>query len=431
MGATINIQVRSPGVISLDQSPIDALNLRETIAVAQTHVRNQADTLGLTDTAVATLTAGQTAILMGVSTAQDHGGDELWDGWRIYKRSELYSFANRTTSGGNRRPVFIAYSKDGGNNLGSTTDNTFTSYTAVFNEALDELNTFYYGNSSGTPGSGTGQTHSVRWGIKLFWSNGNENHDRGALAFDINNPPPTSQTPWPHTQQQIDWFTDSMRGLYDAVHYIDPVTSQRRFPDAYSGSDPTHDAERQNFIADYLHPSAPYHDFVMWSMYPPGRKTTVSDPTYNWPSFIEADWDNNPQGFLLRCYRRTKLAEAGAGHPLLIATGEIGIGDDPNDNTHRPYYAVYGMMEGMMRLCTQYGLTQSFACWWDQELAGGPQNILTSEDPATSPSTADAWRNHLSYNTYRGGTKPASWAGTPRSSWQIGGPGTDDTGTPL
>lgn len=412
MGTTINIQVRSPGLVSLDQSPQDALNLRDNVVPAMQSPYSRVDSMGLADSAVATLSTG--AILMGCSTSvNDHGGTELWDGWRTYNESNLYTYCNRTDTGTTRKPKFMAYSKAGAN-LGGT----IPTYQGVFDEVLADLNTFYYTTS-------TGQTHTARWGIKLFWSNGNENHDKGAIAFDINNPPPTSQVPWPHTQTQIDRYILSQSALYDAVHYIDPTTGQRRFPDAYAGSNPTHDAEKSGFVEDYLHQSAQWHDFVMWSMYPPGRKSTTSDPTFNWPSFIEDDWDNNPQGFLIRCWRRTKAMQNLAGHPILIGTGEVGIGNDPNDNTTRPYYAVYGLMEGMMRLNTQYGLTQAFACWWDQQTdSTTPQNILSDEDPATSPSTREAWQNHLAYNTYRGGTKPVSWAGTPKSGWK-------DTGTPL
>jgi hypothetical protein len=412
MATTINIQVRSAGVVSLDQTFVDPVNLRETISVAQGHVLNRSDTINLTDVATVTLSTTAMVMMLGCSTSpNDHGGTEEWEGWRTYNEGSLYDYVDRV---GAQRPKFMAYSK-AGSNLGGTVPN----YTSVFNEVKADLDAFYY-----TGGAGS-QTHSSRWGIKLFWSNGNENHDKGALSFDINNPPSTSQTPWPHTQTQIDNYIVSQSALYDAVHFIDGTTGQRRFPDAYAGSNPTHDAEKSGFIADYLHPSAPWHDFVMWSMYPPGRKTTTTDPTFNWPSFVDADWDNSPQGFLVRCYRRTKLAEAGAGHPLLISTGEIGIGNSPAYNELRPYYAVYGLLEGMMRLATQYDLVQPFACWWDQQTdSSTPQNILSDEDPATDPSTRQAWQNHLAYNTYRGGTKPASWAGTPKAGWK-------DTGTPL
>ena len=415
VGTTINITVRSPGVISLDQSPQDALNLRETITVTQTHNRNNADALGLTDVATVSLETGAMVMLMGCSDSpNEHGDTELWDGWRVYDESAMLALANRTDTGTTRKPKFLAYSKDGPN-LGGTVPN----YTTVFNEVKADLDSFYY-----TGGAGS-QTHSNRWGIKLYWSNGNENHDKGAITL-------------PHSQAKIDNYIISQSALYDAVHFIDGTTGQRRFPDAFAGSNPTHDAERSGYVQDWLVPSAPWHDFVMWSMYPPGRQTTVSDPTFNWPSFVDADWDNSPQGFMIRCYRATKIAEANAGHPLLIGCGEIGIGNDDEDNTTRPYYIVHGMLESMMILAEQYDLQQPFACYWDNQKkanntwdATAPQNLLSTgtfngvlnvcEDPATSPSSREAWQNHLAYNHHRGGTRPASWVGNPKAGWKTTG----------
>lgn len=347
-----------------------------------------------------------------------HGGTEVWDGWRTYTETNLYNYANRT---GNQRPKFMCYSKSGAN-LGGTSP----TYTAVFNEVKADLDAFYY------TGGATSTTHATRWGIQLYWSNGNENSDKGALG-------PSGRSS-PGTAQNVAGFVASQQGLYDAVHFIEtnagPTQGQRRYPDAFAGSDPTQNHEFNDIVQEWLYPSAPWHDFVVWSMYPPGRQPgggLSEDPTYNWPSFNDVDWDSNPEGFLIRCYRRTKLAEAFAGHPLLIACGEVGIGDDPNDNTHRPYYAVYGIVEGCLRLGEQYSLTNQFLCWWDnQSSSTSAQNILSDEDPATTPTTREAWQGWALYNAYRGGTKPGSWATNPKANWtDPGGPGAEDTGTPL
>lgn len=363
-----------------------------------------------------------TVMLMGCSASNnDHGGTEVWDGWRVYQESPMLNLANRT---GSERPLFLAYSKDGPN-LGSPTNNTFSSYTSVYNEVLADLNDFYYTTS-------TGQTHTARWGIKLYWSNGNENHDKGALAT--------------HNATQIGWFVESQRALYDAVHFIDPTTGQRRFPDAFAGSNPTHNAEQQGEVAAWLHPSARYHDFVMWSMYPPGREQTSADPTFSYPSFTESQRTVNPHGFLIRCFYRTKQAEAQAridtGNPNLkmsIGCGEVGIGNDPDDNTTRPYYAVHGLARAMYVLSNQYDLPMPFACWWDnQSSSSSSQNILQSgfgaqnwsstlllgEPAATNPSTREAWQNWTDYCHLSpfNGTHPASWAGNPKTgTWKTSG----------
>jgi hypothetical protein len=65
VGATIQIQVRSPGVASLDQSPIDPLNLRDTAVPSLGMALARSDTLALTDTASVSLVGG--AMLLGCS----------------------------------------------------------------------------------------------------------------------------------------------------------------------------------------------------------------------------------------------------------------------------------------------------------------------------------------------------------------------------
>lgn len=337
----------------------------------------------------------QSKMLMGCSNSRnDHGGTENWDVWRVYREGDMLSLANRT---GDLRPKALAYSEDGPN-LGGSNPN----YTTVKNHVVETLNQFYY--------NGTGQTRSSRWGIALYWSNGNENHDKGALTR-------------PLTAAKVQAFVTSQKALYDAVHTIDSVTGQRRFPDAYAGSNPVHEAEMQGEIEEYLHPSAQYHDFVMWSMYPPGRQTTEADPTFNWPSVNEVDRTNRQLGFLVRCFYRTKQAEKVAGHPLMIAVGETGIGNDPSDGTTRPYYAVHGLAHNLVKLATAYDFEIPFACWWDNQVdAGSPQNILTDEQSGLNPTTREAWQNWESYCHLRGGSHPASWQGNPKSSWKTTGP---------
>lgn len=342
-----------------------------------------------------TSTPSNRDMLMCVSDGpNDHGGTEDWDAWRVYREGPMLTIANRT---GNLRPKALAYSEQGPN-LGGTNPN----YNTIYDHVLAKLNAFYYT-------SATGQTQSSRWGIKLFWSNGNENYDKGALAV-------------PHTTAGINAFVTSQKALYDAVHYIDPTTDQRRFPDAYAGSNPIHEAEKEGILAEYLNPSAQYHDFIMWSMYPVGRKQTAADPTFNWPTFNESQRDN-PEGFLIRTFYRTKQVQAQAGHPVMIAVGELGIGNDPGDGTTRPYYAVHGLAHSLVRLADQYSLTIPFACWWDEQLTGAdaPQNILSDEQAGLNPTTREAWQNWKQYDHLTGGTHPSSWAGNPKAAWKTSG----------
>lgn len=350
------------------------------------------------------------SVLMGCSTSNnDHGGTEEWAGWRTYTRNELYNYVNRT---GAQRPTFMAYSEQGAPFSGS--------YASIYSHVRDELDIFYYGSVGGT-------TPHARTGIKLYWSNGNENSDKGMLA---------NQTP-----ANIDLYVTSQQALWDAVHY-ETSPGVRKYPDAYAGSNPTQEHERVGIVASWLHPSARYHDFVMWSMYPPGRGVNdpvlAVDPRFDWPSFDEGLRLNRQQGYLLRCFYRTKQAEAQAridladpDYRLAVGTGEVGIASDPDDNTQRPYYTARALACSMWLLSLQYDLDFPFACWWDNKTSDtAPHNVLTDEPPTsdhggtgtTNPTTRDAWVNWYTYDTRVGGNPPTSWASNPKASWNTTGP---------
>lgn len=363
-----------------------------------------------------------TTMLMGCSDSQNtHGGTNVWDGWRTYRRSPMYTIANRT---GNLKPKFLAYSEDGPN-IGGTNP----VYNTVYNYVRNELDIFYYTSA------GSNTPNSQRQDIKLYWSNGNENHDKGALEK-------AQSDNTPHTDAQVANYLTSMRALYDAVHYA--PGGSRKYPNAFAGSNPTHDAEGRGIVQKWLHATAHYHDFIMWSMYPPGRKQTEDNPTYNFPSYNDSATvrANAQQGFMIRCFYRTNAARAAArvtlGNPnfdLSITCGEVGIGDNPSDTTTRPYYAVHGLAYPMTVMAEQYQLEMPFACWWDNQTnAGSPQNILgqggttaednvptTGEPLSTNPSTREAWQNWRDYCHVIGGTHPASWASNPKSSWKTTG----------
>lgn len=404
----------------------NAMNIRRANLAADGTTVQWSPTSNQINVSVPELPPFEVELLVGCSASDnDHGSlvvdqpDNNWDGWRVYGLPEATTIANRT---GINRPIFLCVSHDGPNMGGSNPN-----YNTVFNQILAELNDFYYT----TP---TGQTHTARWGIRYYRSNGNENHDKGALSGNSG--------PGSLSAAQIAAFVTSQRAVYDAVHYIDPTTGQRRFPDAYAGSNPVHEAELDGMLAQYLQPSARYHDFVVWSSYPPGRQSSNDDPTYNWPSMNVADRTNRQLGYQIRCFYRTdqmrQQARIDTGNPNLemeIAVGEWGIGDDPGDTTTRPYFAVHGMYYGWYRLAQQFRIASPFAIWWDQQkkLTGGgwdtsaPENLLSTgrdgngvlarhEPTNTSPSTADAIRAWRSYCHPLGGTHPASWDGNPKPS---------------
>jgi hypothetical protein len=243
-------------------------------------------------------------------------------------------------------------------------------------------------------------------------------HNKGVLSI--------AQTagPDPHTATQIAGFSVSQRALYEACHSIDPTTHQRRFPDCYAGSDPTTEAERSGWVKDWLHPTAQWHDFVAWSIYPAGRKDTVDDPTFNWPSLNPADANLAPHGYMVRAFERVRQATLAAGLPMgsiALHVGETGTGDDPDDSTTRPYWAVHGFMHPLMTLSEAYRIPVGTVNWWDSELSGGPQNILSDEPASTSPSTRVAWQNWASYDELRGGILPATWVANPQADWKTTG----------
>ena len=184
--------------------------------------------------------------------------------------------------------------------------------------------------------------------------------------------------PTPHSAAAIDSFVTSQRALYDAVHLVD--NGQRRFPDAYAGSDPTTEQERDGIVADWLHPSIRYHDFVAWSVYPAGRKDTPDDPTFNLPSTNPADAKSTPHGYMVRCFERVKQALDAAGLPrnaVSFHVGETGTGDDPDDPTTRPYWAANGFMHPLVTISESYGIPAGHG-----ELVGRPEGRgLPAEHP--------------------------------------------------
>ena len=75
-----------------------------------------------------------------------------------------------------------------------------------------------------------------------------------------------------------------------------------------------------------------------------------------------------------------------------------------------------------MKISDSMGIPVGTVNWWDNELSGGPQNILTDEPTTTNPSTRVAWQNWRSYEPEFGGTRPSTWAGNPQAAWKTTGP---------
>lgn len=190
------------------------------------------------------------------------------------------------------------------------------------------------------------------------------------------------------------------------------------YPQARLGLDPTHFQEKSGLVQASLHAAAVHCHFTGWSAYPPGRSNTGPDPTFTKP-VTNADATG---GHLERCIQRTLAAEQAAGHPLTICIWEVGIGDDPNDRDHRPYYAAHSIARWFYERATELGLTVGHMLWWDQQKneAGAPENVLSNEPAATSPSTGTAWRLWPTLIPEYGGTKPPNWPNGPKASWPTG-----------
>ena len=368
--------------------------------------------------------------LIGCSNSQEtHGGTDDWDSWRVYAFNSgndggAITIASRT---GATHPVRIALT-DNGNGAGGI----ITSYNTAFNLYSDWLDEFYYT----TPGGST--LHPVRGDVQLAIANGNE------YGADV-------------TSGNLAGFVNGCRGIYDATRTLNPNGS-RRYPLAESWIDPTHFQE-QNTILDAedgtnlidvpLSESAfqatPYLDGIAWSLYPPGRDSTLADPTWEWPIF-DPDFARDPaighqprlqRAYLIRCWMRTYEAQFPTAqapgsftgnpyitsfHPLKIACWEIGSGNDPDDQTTRPFWAAH-IIASCGRLCEQYGLEMADFHWWDNSIGGG-ENILTDEQAATGTqiSTRVALQNWQQYDHFGighpDGTHPSAWAGNPKTTWK-------------
>lgn len=315
-----------------------------------------------------TVSAPQALPLMGVSVPNWgpavqyqplHGGYSQWDVIRVYDFDKAVSGFNEFA------PKRIALTDAGAAIQGGQT-------------SADKLRAFL----------DTFRSNPARDDCEIWFANGNE------YADNVTN---------------VSAFVDTVARMRDVVD---------DYPGVKLGLDPTHFQEKQGEVAVSLHPAAVYLDFVAWSAYPPGRSNTGPDPTFTKPV-------TNPDatgGHLERCIQRTLAAQAVAGHPLEICIWEVGIGDDPNDRDHRPYYAVHSIARWFYERATELGLTVDHMLWWDQQKneAGAPENVLSNEPSATSPSTGTAWRLWPTLIPEYGGTKPPNWPDGPKASWPTG-----------
>lgn len=312
------------------------------------------------------------------------GGQTQWDAIRVY------DFGDAITEFNQWDPKVI----------GLTDSNTAIQGGASSATALRNfLEDFYYPSG----------TYNSRNGCEIHFANGNE---YGNNVTNVAN------------------FVDTVRRMSLVINEAGSQTGGRRYPLASMWLDPTHYQENQkpaNYLESIMQ-SAPYLDGCAWSMYPPGRQPNHSNPTFTKPTLTAT----STGGFLERCFQRTKLMSqastntylGGVDNPLKIAIWEIGIGDDPNDRDHRPYYVAHSIASWCYERCLDPDMQMEMpvALWWDQQKdsTNSPENVLSNEPSTTSPSTAEAWKNWRAYMPEYGGTKPSNWPDAPKSTWPTG-----------
>ena len=304
-----------------------------------------------------------------------YGGYTQWDGIRVYNSSGNPTGGDLKPLVAKFNPQAVGYTHSGG------VFKTGTYGTVIKNVLVD----FYEGSGSAT-----------RKDVRLYIANGNEYADKVTAA-------------------DVSGLKAAMKSAYDVIHEKKP-DGTRRFPNAYLGMDPTHYQEKSNLVARTLMEITEYLDFVAWSTYPPGREATSADPTFTKP----VKDANANGGHIERCLQRTKAVQDKAGRTVEFQTWEVGIGDDPNDKDHRPYYAAHSIAKWTDDRAKELGLTNTMTLWWNQEVSasGQSQNVLSDEKPDTDPSTAKAWRGWRIYTTPAG--KPPNWPSAPKASWPTG-----------
>lgn len=351
---------------------------------------------------------------MGVSNSdENHGGTNAWESWRVYSYAEAKPIANVT---GAAHPKALALTDK---NAEPTSPNSmYRSYQNAYDSFSAFLEDFYYGAGS-----------AARADVEIHMANGNE------YGADV-------------TAGNLAGFIQGCRGLYEASRILNP-NGTRRYPLASTWLDPTHFQEANTIngsginvpLDQSIYPVVQYLDGIAWSLYPPGRESSVDDPTWEWPSFdgdLARDLTVGNQirlqrCYLVRCWRRTYEAQFPVYnpyltefHPLKIACWEIGSGNDPDDQTTRPFWATH-IVASFRRLCENYSLEMATAHWWDQQLTqnGVPQsdNPFSHEQTPTGTeiSTRVAWQNWKQYSHWDGGTHPAAWAGNPKPTGTTAG----------
>jgi hypothetical protein len=292
-------------------------------------------------------------------------------------------------------PKVVALTGGGGIQGGQNTANDLEDFLASFYEGAPGF------NFSNMP-------LAQRQNVEIHYANGNE------FGSNVTN---------------VASFVNTLQAIYNVIHQA----SWSRFPKASAWVDPTHFQENNTLNNGSSGQGSPgldqtidgrYLDGVAWSMYPPGRETTSPDPTYSMPSFNESNEGNLQSGFLIRCWTRTRKQALAAGKPangLWISCWEIGIGDDPNDRTHRPWYLAHQLAGGFHKLNLQFNMTMKVALYWNQQVQD-QQGVIQSENPFnaeptnTNPKSVQVWRDWMQYNHEFGGTHPAAWVNNPQKN---------------
>lgn len=374
-----------------------------TVTVTVTDTNGNTSAPASASWTVAAPTTGQPWMGSSVPSNQNQGGYQQWDYVRIYD------------FGTNGSEAIAAFNDHGVRGMGISDSGITpsTSPTSVASQVRALLIGFYEGSGS-----------AARQDVELHVALENEYGDH-ITTGNLSN-----------------WIAQHAAAA-DTI--LEMQGGVRRFPKASLWADPTHYQEQRRAggsnplpvtLDQSLHPIARHlmrtGGGVAWSMYVPGRESTVNDPTFDKPTTLEADRYNLNKGYITRCYMRTRDARTQGrtdlGDPtaaMRIACWEIGIGNDPNDNDHRPYFVVHSLVDTNLTLSQTYSLPIAALTWWDQQLTKDGElqsdNPFSHEPTATNPSTAYAWRNALSMDHRRGGSHAGtSWPNNPKSSWPTG-----------
>ena len=315
------------------------------------------------------------APLMGVSSSSnDHGGQMAWDSWRVYTVTTLHQIANRQ---GELRPQAMLYSKQSdplGRHLPGHLRQRGGRPQRVL--LLDRQHPL---GAVGDQGLLVQRQRDVQQGDAGHHAAQADGDRRPSSppSAPCTTPPPGRERPAPL-----------------------PRRLRRLRPDHRAGAR----RDRGGLAASH-DPLPRLRGLVDLPGRPQGHPRR---PDLQLGLDQPADANVAPHGYMVRCFERVKQALDAAGMPrnaVSFHVGETGTGDDPDDPTTRPYWAVHGFMHPLVtsaRLRHPAGHRELVGRPAGRDL---PAEHPADEDPAT-PSTREAWQNWHLYDHLRGGTLP-------------------------